>query len=103
MVCARANRRECRGNLDRVVLDLGPARCGQNEDGELPPSQSLLVAQILIRGDQYIKRRSLRGRQELTVVQCRPAAFERGLDLVTDQYAAQWRRRTLIEENLHRQ
>jgi hypothetical protein len=57
------------GNLINGSLDAGPAGCKQNHNRKAAVGQILLVLQISVSGDEYLKACGLRRCDERTVLQ----------------------------------
>ena len=82
----------------KVGLDCGPTRSWQNKDGQLSYREVLLIAQVLVRGNEHIES-FFCSSQEISIAQIRPSHFERSGDGMTAQDFAQWDRSALIEED----
>ena len=79
----------------KVGLDCGPTRSWQNKDGQLSYREVLLIAQVLVRGNEHIES-FFCSSQEISIAQIRPSHFERSGDGMTAQDFAQWDRSALI-------
>lgn len=84
-----------------VVLDCGPTRGWQNQDGQLSDRKVLLIAQVLVRSDEHIEL-SVCSSQEISVAQIRPSHLERSGDGMIAQDLAQRDWGALIEEDSQR-
>jgi len=74
-----------------------PICCRQNQNRYSPVFEVLLVAQILIGGDDSFKASRFGSQKEIAVLKRIPATFERGRDLVIGQGVTKRCRCTLIE------
>ena len=81
-------------------LNFRPACRRQNQNGDFPSGQILLVLKILVRRDKQIEF-TLGFAQQITVAQIRPAFFKRRNDRMIRQSTAQRRGRSLIEKDFH--
>lgn len=79
---------------------LRPTRGPEDYDRDLPAVEVLLIAEILVGGDQKLKSHRLSHLNELAVLQLTPTTLERRLDDVPVERAAKRGRRPLIEEEL---
>ena len=84
-----------------MVLDCGPARGWQNQDGQLSDRKALLIPQVLVRSNEHIES-FFCSSQEIPVAQIRPSHLERSGDGMTTQDLAQRDRGALIEEDSQR-
>jgi len=82
-------------------LDAGPARRGQNNDGNVPRLQVLLILELRVSGDEYLEAFLLRRIQQLAVLQPRPVALVRGRYFVMRQRLTQRDRGSLVEKYAH--
>jgi len=71
----------CCGYFGQVITDFQPVSGGQDNNGQPSPLQVLLIPETLIGGDQGVEL-PFRGSEQLTVLEIRPAHFERGGNLV---------------------
>jgi len=97
---ARAERVYRSGDLRQMKLDHRPACSRENQNSETSRTKVLLIAQVLIGGDEGIECR-LGCAEKVAVFKFGPSHFVGGGNAVTRQQAAQGRRRSLVEENLH--
>jgi len=65
------------GHFIRMRLELRPILFELHEDGDRPPRDALLVANILVRGDQRIESRFFRMRDKIPVFETLPPKFRR--------------------------
>lgn len=78
-----------------------PICCRQNQNRYSPVFEVLLVAQVLIGGDDSLKTSRFSSQEKIAVLLFLPATFERGRDLVIVQGVAKRGWRTLIEQDPH--
>src|SRR5205809_3820860 len=68
------------GNFSDVPLNDRPARGRQHKDGDPALPKILLVAEILVRGDEQVERSVFGSGQQITVAQVGPTSLVRRLD-----------------------
>ena len=86
--------------MDHVVgvpADEPPVGRQQDENREPPGGEVLLVAKILVGGDDSRETLCLGAPQQITILQRTPTAFEGRDNLVGGEKAAQRHRRALVE------
>ena len=88
-------------NAAEVVLDCGPTRGWQNQDGQLSDCKVLLMSQVLVRSNEHIEL-SVCSSQEISVAQIGPSHLERSGDGMIAQDLAQRNWGALIEEDSQR-
>jgi hypothetical protein len=71
-----------------VLTDQAPVGAHQNQDGETARRQILLVAKVLIRGDERGKPFRLGSAQSFAVLEALPSALKGGRDFVAWQRTA---------------
>jgi hypothetical protein len=67
----------------------------------MPTRQALLVAQILVSGQQSVEARRLRLTQEFAVLKLAPTELVRSGDFMLDQVRSQRNRCALVEKDAH--
>lgn len=89
-------------NCRHLLFDHSPVVCAQNEQGDSPVRQVLLVAQFLVRGKEKIKACLFSRSQQCPVLQAgpplEPGSYD-GMAVINQQ--PQFLRRTLVEDDLH--
>lgn len=68
---------ECFDDILDVVLDPRPAGGGQYQNGETQPIKVLLLADVLVRRDQYVEL-LIRSAEKFAIGQAGPTHFECG-------------------------
>ena len=102
VVATGLNRGNGRDDLLRVAPNLRPAGRRQHDDRHSAIGELLLMAQILVGGDQNVKRRAFRSRQQLPVAHRRPPTLVCRTDGVSGQRVPQRDGRALVEQDRHR-
>ena len=87
--------------LCRVSFNTRPARCHQHNNRQGATRNVLLIAQILIGGDEHLVTGEFDFAQKLTIVQLAPTQFVDGGDLVPSEQGSKWHWRALIEQDPH--
>src|SRR5207248_10450109 len=72
-----------------------------HEDGDRQCVEVLFVLHPLVYGDQDIKARCRRSRQETSVAQRLPAQFSRRLDVVRGETFLEPARQAMVEKDVH--
>jgi hypothetical protein len=83
-----------------MLPNFPPVGRWQNQNCQLPAGDVLLVAQVLIHGDEDFKP-TLGGAQQICVLQVGPTRLKRGGNFVPRGRAAERCGRALIEEDAH--
>jgi hypothetical protein len=73
---------DSRRDSRRVRFQFRPVAAPEEEHGELPSVEVLLVDQVLVGGHEDFKARPLREREEIAVFLCGPAELKRTVHLV---------------------
>ena len=97
---AKVKRIDRRGDLRQVKLNHGPTRRRQHQNREASASQVLLVAQVLIGGDQGIEG-GFCCAEKVAIFEGCPAHLVGGGNVVARQRVAQGRGRSQVKENLY--
>src|SRR5206468_7771608 len=97
---ARAERIYRGGDFRKVKLNHRPTRRRQDQNREASASQVLLVAQVLIGGDERVESR-FRCIEQVAIFEFGPPHFVGGGSRMARQRVAQGHGRTLVKENLH--
>jgi hypothetical protein len=97
---ARAERVYRSHNLWERELNCWPACGRQNQDGETSGTQVLLIAQVLIGGNEDIESR-FGGPKQVPIFERSPAHLVRGRNSMSRQCVAQRCGRSLVEKNSH--
>ncbi len=84
-----------------LTADRSPISRHQHQNREPPTSPRLLIAKVLVGGNENIEALDLGDIEQLTVRQDMPAALERGFHLVIRQNSPERSRRSLVEKDLH--
>lgn len=90
------------GDPGDVTSDARPARRHQYEHADPSVRQVLLVAEVLVRGDDDVEAFGLGAGEQLPVLEVVPAPLVCGLDGVVRQVIPQGHGCPLIEEEPHR-
>ncbi len=100
-----ARRRGSNDGSDAVGMlpNTGPLRAArQNDKGDAPHLQVLLVADAAVGREQQFEPRLFRGVQERAIAECVPAPGLRRVDCVPGQRTGQSLRRAVVKEDEHR-
>jgi hypothetical protein len=86
--------------VESCPLDAPQVIVGKFEDRDSPPRKILLVADILIRGDEHIEL-CLRKLDQVSILEAAPASPLSRSALVSVKQLVQWPRDAFVQKNLH--
>ncbi len=79
---------QCCDDLGNSLTDARP-RCGaQDQDCDPSLGEVLLIAQVLVRSDENMVAGIFRSAEKISILQCRPLAFVRRVDIVRMKMSA---------------
>ena len=91
------------GGIDRfddevnVGLEARPLLATQNHDRDFSAPEILLIAHVLVSGQEHFETGRIRGQQQLAVLEGVPTLLRGGADLMSDQVRADGDGRGLVE------
>src|ERR1700682_4986537 len=93
---------DCRRELryQRLEIDKAVRFRAKHDNGDRVSDQILLKGQVSIYRDEYVKL-SARERQQLSILDRRPAHLTSGLDVVANDITSQTPIDAFVEQNLH--
>ena len=100
-VPARCNAADGGSDFSRGATDPWPTRGREDDNGDPPGAEMLLVLEVRVGGDEHLEAVRLGSSQQLAIAECRPALLVGRDYRVRRKQMPQRRRRALIEEDAH--
>ena len=88
-------------DISNAQLDTRPRSREQNENPQAASGKILLVAQVLVCGNQKFVAIHIRFFEQIAIAQGRPSSFIGGIHRMPVKIPAQGRWRALIKQNFH--
>ncbi len=73
----------------------------EDDDGDLPAFQILLISKTVVGRQQHLKTGVLGHQQKASIGECVPSFLKRCPDNVSVKKARYWQRRTLVKKDAH--
>lgn len=73
---------QCCDDISSLLSDAWPGCGAQNQYPDLSFRKVLLISQVLVGSDEYMVAVSFRCAEKVSILQCRPLAFIRGVHIM---------------------